>query len=460
MISEGSDRSSPGLAQWRLVPRTVRAASGPCWRRIEARSNVYSFKVRPLMTKSKWILVIVLAGFAMRVIWWARTDAIPVSDFEQYWRAAQDLAKHHQLGYPAPSAYRLPGYPFLLAAMMQVSYSLKWLNFTSVILSTLLIYLVYRLALRLAAERHIALLAALICAVNPTFVFFSPVLASEHLFILLLLCSFLVLGMRSILWSGILCGLLLGAATLTRGEGLFYLPVILVVAFMTFRRRAQRHSAVLALVLAFLVVILPWYFRNRYLVGPGSGLSTSSGINFFHAHNSRSYGCQSLEGTGLEDVGEVEQQRLAYKIGFQYLSHAGPLAIMKDLARASKGLYLSSGDYSVRYSINPSLEIPGAADRPTRLKRFNRFSPLTLAYYPLLVGAVLSCLFLRRYPLRTYVALYGVVLMNWVCYSWVFCSKSRYRYTSEVAFCILASIVLWRVVLHFRSHTGRGAEST
>jgi hypothetical protein len=58
----------------------------------------------------------------------------------------------------------------------------------------------------------------------------------------------------------------------------------------------------------------------------------------------------------------------------------------------------------------------------------------------LLLAAFLSVFFLRHYAPRVWLFLYGVVLMNWIGYALIFWAKARYRYVSEVVFCILAAL--------------------
>ena len=211
---------------------------------------------------------IVLSGFVARVLWWAYAEPIPVSDFESYRRLAEGLLERGQLGIPIPSATRLPGNPVFLAIMMMISNSIAWLSFSNVILSTILIYIVYRFAFQLTLDKPLSLVAALICAFNPTFIFFSPILASEHLFVLLLFSAFLVLVCNDFnQFTGyvsrlILAGILFGAAVLTRGDGLFFLPVLLTMTYFASKKHVYRYLLVFVPLLAFVVTIAPWYIRS------------------------------------------------------------------------------------------------------------------------------------------------------------------------------------------------------
>ncbi len=394
------------------------------------------------------LLFIILSGFTLRIIWWAYAQPVPVSDFETYRLLAQGILEHGQFGVPAPTAYRLPGYPSFLALLIAINESTAWLGFVSVILSTALIYFVYQLAFQLTLERPISGIASLICSLNPTFIFFSPVLASEHLSILLLVSVFLVLilekSKQPSLRAGrlILAGLLFGAAVLTRADNLFYLPVVLGASYLSLKEVSGKKTLVLIPLLSFTMVIAPWYIRNYHVIGPGSGLSTSGGVNFYYAHNGNHYGWHSIEGSLLEEKNEAEQQKILYRLGFEYLARADIFDILKDLALGTAQLYLYPGTYSVHWSTRlPNIE----PDMPFPAKSLSGIQPLkwvTLLYLPILLLSILSWIFFKKYLFKTWFCLYGLVFMNWVGYAWIFWGKARYRFVSEVAFCILASFIV------------------
>jgi 4-amino-4-deoxy-L-arabinose transferase-like glycosyltransferase len=413
-----------------------------------------SFNIPSLMSSSHWLTLILLLGFVVRVFWWAYAQPIPVSDFEDYRQLGEGLLKYGQLGYPNPTAHRLPVYPAFLAVMMQISYSVKWLSFVNVLLSTTLIYLVYLLTLSLTSKTTLSIVAALICALNPAFIFYSSILASENLFSVLLLFSFILLFNHSstqstvnIFWPYILSGILFGAAVLTRGEGLFYLPIYAAMGLFAFKSKKQKFIAVCVPVLACIVTVLPWYLRNYFVIAPGSGLATNSGETFYLAHNEKHYGLINKD-TPLYGLGQVERNKLGYQLGIQYIHDASLWTLLKDIAVGTCNLYLSGTDsiyWSTRYQSQP----PPHAPYPYKQLRgdwlFARWA--FNAYSILLIGAMLSCIFFPRYPSKMWFILYGIVVMNWIGYAVVFFAQPRYRFMAEVMFCILASITLYEVII-------------
>ena len=94
------------------------------------------------------ILIVSIAGLALRLAWWWYARPDPIADFEYYRLMAADLLEHHRLvdhplvGTPRASALRVPGYPVFLALAMLVSRSVAWLSIVNVALSALLVPLV------------------------------------------------------------------------------------------------------------------------------------------------------------------------------------------------------------------------------------------------------------------------------------------------------------------------------
>src|SRR5262249_22983335 len=126
-------------------------------------------------------------GFAGRLAWMLYAQPEPISDFADYRSLAVDLVEHGQYGFPEPTARRPPGYPFFLAGMMLISRSVWWLSLANVVVSSCTCLLVYLLAKYLFQSTNLALVSAFLCSVNPQFVAYSPTLASENVFPLLIL---------------------------------------------------------------------------------------------------------------------------------------------------------------------------------------------------------------------------------------------------------------------------------
>lgn len=404
---------------------------------------------RPVRSRSTHAMIwaIVLAGLALRLAWWAHAQPAPVSDFEYYRRLAVTLLEHGQLGYPAPSAIRVPGYPLFLAALMLVSSSIAWLSLVNALLSAVLPYLVYRVADQFTGDRTVALGAALLMAIHPNAVLFAPVLATEHLCAILFFVSLWVLRRAREsdparpYRTPIVAGLLFGLTTLTRPDTLFYLPAFVAIGWCVVAP-ARRPTALVAFVLTAAVVVFPWYLRNRVMVGPGAGLSTISGKSFYYGHNDKMYGYHSLEGTRMEGLTELERHKRGFEIGLEYIRNATTARLVNDVIKATGFLYAADGDYGQFWSTRTPGPNPDEFT-PNALGQAMTYTDLTIWWNRLLVAAALSALvFLRRYPVEVWWATVGLVVLNWFGYCVVFEATPRYRHMIEPALCVLAMMTL------------------
>lgn len=251
------------------------------------------------MDKSKVIdnkvLLIFLVGFIIRFVWLYSSRPEPVSDFLEYKQLAENILNNHIIGWKKiPSAYRLPLYPIFLSFFMLFNKSDFFLSLINVILSSFIPVLLYIIVVQTFNDIKLALLVSLLCVLNPTFIFFSPVLASENLFAILLLLSIIFTiefikreGFLFLLFSSISLGL----SSLTRGESVFYVPAIILYIWgfinLGFKKKIQN---IVLFLMIFVMIISPWILRNKIIFGT-AGLSSTSGINFYYAHNPNGYGC-------------------------------------------------------------------------------------------------------------------------------------------------------------------------
>jgi len=327
--------------------------------------------------------------------------------------------------------------------MMLFSRSLVWLSIANILLSSALVPMTARLTWLLTGFHRVAIVAAWVVALNPTFVFFAPVLASEHLFAALLVAALIVTlsiprGDRFLL-PVIGAGALIGAAALARADAMFYVPVFAVLAWW---RTSRRALAPAALLLSVAVVLAPWYIRNRIVIGPGAGVSTAGGLTFYYAHNDRTYGYHPLRGTPLEGLDEAAMQTRGYQLGLEYLSHAPWSRIISDIGTATRLQFVPSYPFSLVWATQSMGKTPDdMTQRP--LPGFDAFFRLAeLAYYALLCGAALSLTVFRRYPRAALCVLWGVIGINWFAHCVIFLGEGRYRYPAELMCCMLVALLV------------------
>jgi len=411
---------------------------------------------------SRVLVSITALGLGLRVLWWWYAQPDPVSDFEYTRRLAETVMTHHQYGFPGSAGGRVPAYPLFLAALMTISRSVAWLSLASVVLASALVPLMARFAASLGLGRSASLGVALVGAVNPGFVFFSPVLATEHLFILLLVLALTIvvhprvttpLASNGRIAVG---GFVFGLAALARVDALFYLPVLALAVWW----RTRRVVAVAVLVAALAAALAPWFIRNRIVIGPGAGLSTTGGPNFYYAHNDRAYGWHPLKGTPLEGLSQLDMHRRGYELGFEYLSRASLRQIAGDIWTGTTRLYgPAASSYGLYWSTRQAGPTPD--DFQTKpLAGLSILQWLADAYVLLLSGAILSLVFLHAWPLRAAALSYGIVVLNWIAHCWIFWADPRFRLTAEVVFCVLTAFAAAQIVARVRRRPAdRGAPS-
>lgn len=170
-----------------------------------------------------------------------------------------------------PSAFRPPGYPAFLAAVYLVAgqEAPPAARVVQTLLGTVTVALIGLIAMRIWGKR-VGIISLGIAAVAPPLVVMSTALASESLFVPLMLGAVLCAlearrSRRPLRWA-IVVGVLVGLAELTRTNAFLLLPPLIAALWGLGARRRWRalfHPAVA--VMAAVVTVAPWTVRN-YLV--------------------------------------------------------------------------------------------------------------------------------------------------------------------------------------------------
>ena len=132
----------------------------------------------------------------------------------------------------------------------------------SIFASTLTIPLVAVGAQRLWLSRRAALMAALLLTLNPYAVSFAPTAYTDSLLVLFGTGA-VVLALRG-RWLG--AGLLLGAACMTKQQGLFYLPLVVVLLLVLNLSRSRESSGWLRERWRVRVIALSWLLLGVGLI--------------------------------------------------------------------------------------------------------------------------------------------------------------------------------------------------
>jgi 4-amino-4-deoxy-L-arabinose transferase-like glycosyltransferase len=408
-------------------------------------------RVKLYLAENKAFVIVLLGAFIVRVAWLLVAQPTPVSDWHAYRQLAADLIDHRQFGYPERTSFYLPAHPFHLAVWTLISRSALWLGLSSVVLSTVSVGLTYAIGVRVYAHRRTALIAAALMAFLPLFVLFSPVLATEHLFMVFMLAAMLGLvhlGIRSVVLATFV-GAFAGLAILTRGEAVFYIPAL--VLFVWFGAglpgARERFRMTLLIGLGVIVVIGPWYVRNSFLASPDTGLSAGAGINFYFAHNDSGLYGWYPEGSPLDGHNTEEANRLGWQLGFAYLRE-DPAHLVRDVGYGTVEL-LKTPEYALFWSTR-GLEAGGDPLDPASFTEkdvpFRWLLEAALAVPFLLVLAAAALLAYRRWSRQVAWLVLPLIASSWILRTVIYWAKPRYGYFIQVMLVFLAAIALSAIV--------------
>jgi len=186
-----------------------------------------------------------------------------------------DIARYF-LGVNAAGADDLllagPGYGILLAASFKLfGFGCYPILIMQIIISSLSCVLIYKISFLLLNNRKISLIAGVLAAISLTSISLSNAVLSDSIFFFLLTLAIYnyLIGFNHNLWKPfVICGLLLGLATLVRSVGLFFPAVLIIMALIlplrtdSFQRKSLFIKAIVS-GLIIIIVALPWAIKNK-----------------------------------------------------------------------------------------------------------------------------------------------------------------------------------------------------
>jgi hypothetical protein len=238
----------------------------------------------------RWALVL---AAVLRLSWAILVPVVPSSDGLAYDIMALTLANENVYGpeASAPSSHWPPGTSFVYSLLYRAFGHVYWpVEALNVGLGVLIVYASAGLALiwfGMAAAR----VTAILLAIWPSFILYTTVLASELPFIVLMLLALLArmtISARLVLCAAVV-GALAAAATYVRVEGLL-LPILFALSMPPAEPWRRRIAFASVAMLALLILIAPWAWRNTQLYGQPTFLVTSSGTNLWMGNNPDSDG--------------------------------------------------------------------------------------------------------------------------------------------------------------------------
>lgn len=236
------------------------------------------------------IALLVLAALLRLFFISSIPDRVVWSDEQKNLLLAENFSngKGYVLANGKPTAIIPVGYPIFLAILRWVGLKTLWhIRLLQAFISTATVGLIGLLAHRIFG-RKTALLAMLIGAVYPYFIFLPGTILATCIY-----CFFIVAGVwlfnlaiTSNNYSMMfLSGMMWGVATLTVSTGMVLVLVLIVWQASNSRGNWRRYFGFVALLLAgFSLVTLPWLIRNSKQVGVVN-LASNGGYNLWLGNN-------------------------------------------------------------------------------------------------------------------------------------------------------------------------------
>lgn len=413
---------------------------------------------------------------------WLR-DTVPYSDYFYYHDAGRMTALDWGLWFDAERIQQFaklswwpPGYPMFLGMVYEIfGANHRAVVFLQVLLGTATTGFVYLIGWRVAAARgapfarRVAFVAALLVAINPTYIFVTNLLASENLFVF-----YLSLGLYLALRGGtrrrdyVFVGIALVLATYARAIGILVPFVIVGAMFRSQPNRRVWRQAALWILGTYFALLLPWTVRNAVVVGSPALISHGGGINFYYGHNPDSIGYRPVAETpmrGMSDPAAVDAR--GRKLAMQYILQEPGGAFVRGFSKIGRLFapprYAMQANNAIALPANwegdPVLEqqVEEARARQRPKSRLLR-GPLTVAAsinsYFLLLG-FLAALFLWK---RLTPEMHWMVLLSlfWVGLHVVFWAQPRFRYPLELFMAVSTASVIATLLASSRGEKSHG----
>ena len=277
-----------------------------------------------------YLIGLLLLAVAFRLYGVLSHPAVPSGDAPDYHRLATGLVEGR--GYVnaagTPTAWRPPGYPVFLAGIYKiVGNSVLRATIVQAILGGLTVLVLMALGTMILGWRR-ALIAGAIAAVYPAFIWLPRLLMSENLSLFLLLLSLvavtLYLRTSQVAWM-IVFGVLCALNSLVRGANLF-LPVAVALGLLIVQRRNRKQivASLLAMTIAFIVMLLPWTIRNYRIFHHAIPIATQDGLTLYSSYWPPQQNGKRIWGTlpGIEDPAILAAAQTGDEVSAsRYLNH-------------------------------------------------------------------------------------------------------------------------------------------
>jgi 4-amino-4-deoxy-L-arabinose transferase-like glycosyltransferase len=400
----------------------------------QASHSSPSTSFRWLLAGASILAVVLRVGLALGL-----PEKLYWPDSYWYFRVAESIASGQGFG---GSLARGPLYPYFLSAIFLFSSRILLVRICESALSALGCVLLGMIGKRLFSER-VGLLAALVSAVYPYFVYLPSAQGSDNVVTVLFLVSILFLSVQVNSFSlrgSLLSGLFLGLSFLGRPSMMAVIPGLAVWSFL-WKGRAGTSSlrrTVLIVIVASLVTVVPWTIRNYVVTGHTVLIATGGGRQFWYGNSGYATG-STTENPEYPPEMKEKLAALPDEVSREKLLYGEALRSIKENPGTTLRLYVRK--LVNLFQLFPSVHTSGIVPASGLVRVLASLGSLVL-FALAAVGTVL--VFLRRSP--------GTVLplavLSYCLGSAIFLTVMRYRlpmdpYVILLACAALASFLRW-----------------
>lgn len=398
---------------------------------------------------------------AQRIAWWAAGlyalagtayaislgDTLRYYDEQVYVQLAHTLVDKgiYSLNGVDSTAYRPPGYPFLLAAVDQLGGGIVVMRLLGVLALAAAVLLAYRIGVRIHS-RTAGAAAAVIMAAYPLLVFTAGTLYPQvHAMTLLLLgleWSLVALDRTGRPRIGYAVGAGLSWGLMILAVPTFMLSVVAIGAFLLWRCRPRAWRVLPALVIATAVLPGAWCVRNAAVLHAFVPVSTNNGINLILGNSDgvTAGGGRVGDISAYED--EARRQGLSeVELDHYYRDRAS------DWVKAHPGRAATLYAEKVLNNFNYHNELATSGQNSTIKDLISAVS-----FYPLLLLFALRLLYWRR--LQGLEKLLIVLVLGNVLLLAIFYTRLRFRVPLDGVMLISSAAMLAELIQRF---TRRGS---
>ena len=267
---------------------------------------------------------IIIFAILIRVVWAFFVPVDPVSDSFLYDSFAQSIANGN--GYAFPNGDITVYWPVGTSAIYAIIYKIFGISYLPIVIFNIVIgvgivWLTYAIAQR-HVKKNVALIAAFLVAIWPILIEFTTIMASELIFIFLILLAIYVWGNKQLppILKAVMGGALICAATYVRPTAL---PIIALLPMLDWLANKDWRASIQTFVVAAVTAALlfsPWVYRNQQVFGEFVLVSANGGANLWMGNNAKSNGGYT-DLTDLPFKNEVARDNYFKKEAIDFIVH-------------------------------------------------------------------------------------------------------------------------------------------